>query len=151
MLQIVLALILANLNEWVAHRYVLHWLGKSKTNFFHFHWEHHRNCRKAGNRDADYEKLLPISKEMWSLLLLFLAYVPLLWFYPIFVMTLATHAVVYYFVHRYAHLNPAWGKRWLPWHYDHHMGKDQDLNWCVLFPLWDYLLGTRQKYFRDMP
>jgi sterol desaturase/sphingolipid hydroxylase (fatty acid hydroxylase superfamily) len=26
------------------------------------------------------------------------------------------------------------------------MGKDQDSNWCVTFPLFDYILGTRRKY-----
>ena len=51
----------------------------------------------------------------------------------------------YYFVHKKAHLNPEWAKEKLPWHYEHHMGKNQDSNWCVTFPLWDYILGTRQK------
>ena len=37
-------------------------------------------------------------------------------------------------------------RRWAPWHYDHHMGKNQDANWCVTFPLWDHILGTRIHY-----
>ena len=26
------------------------------------------------------------------------------------------------------------------------MGRDQDQNWCVTFPLWDYVMGTRVPY-----
>ncbi len=26
------------------------------------------------------------------------------------------------------------------------MGPDQDKNWCVTFPLWDYVMGTRVPY-----
>ena len=26
------------------------------------------------------------------------------------------------------------------------MGPDQDKNWCVTFPLWDYVMGTREHY-----
>ena len=26
------------------------------------------------------------------------------------------------------------------------MGPDQDMNWCVTFPLWDYVMGTRVPY-----
>jgi|10_taG_2_1085330.scaffolds.fasta_scaffold106798_2 sterol desaturase/sphingolipid hydroxylase (fatty acid hydroxylase superfamily) len=147
-LQVFSAIIFANLNEWLIHKFVLHGLGKRKTNFFHFHWVHHRNCRKASNYDVDYEKLLPLSREAWSLLLFFISYIPLFWVVPYFAGTLGVHAIVYYFTHRHTHLNVEWGRRWLPWHHDHHMGKDQDLNWCVLFPLWDYVLGTRKNYFR---
>ena len=34
----------------------------------------------------------------------------------------------------------------MPWHYDHHMGLDQDQNWCVTWPLMDHLFGTRVKW-----
>lgn len=144
-LQILAAILFANLNEWIAHRYILHGLGKRKTNFFYFHWKHHKTARKNLGYDHDYEKLLPLSREAWSLLLLFIVYLPFIYIYPVFVGTLALYAVVYFFVHRYAHLNVAWGEKWIPWHFDHHLGKDQDKNWCVLFPLWDYVFGTRQK------
>jgi sterol desaturase/sphingolipid hydroxylase (fatty acid hydroxylase superfamily) len=26
------------------------------------------------------------------------------------------------------------------------MAPDQDKNWCVTFPLWDYVMGTRLHY-----
>ena len=31
----------------------------------------------------------------------------------------------------------------IPWHYDHHMNSNQDANWCVTKPWFDYILGTR--------
>ena len=42
--------------------------------------------------------------------------------------------------------DPAWMRRYLPWHYDHHLGRNQHANWCVTYPLADYVLGTREKW-----
>lgn len=39
-----------------------------------------------------------------------------------------------------------WAKKHVPWHYDHHMGKNQDANWGVTTDWVDKLLGTRIKY-----
>jgi sterol desaturase/sphingolipid hydroxylase (fatty acid hydroxylase superfamily) len=55
-------------------------------------------------------------------------------------------SVNYYYKHRKAHLDPEWAKRHLPWHVDHHMGPDQDANWCVTRPWADWLFGTREPY-----
>ena len=33
----------------------------------------------------------------------------------------------------------------LPWHVDHHMGRNPDLNWGVTRPWFDLLLGTRES------
>ena len=41
------------------------------------------------------------------------------------------------------------GKQHLPWHYDHHMGRDQNANWCVTHPLFDNVMGTRKIYTYD--
>lgn len=35
------------------------------------------------------------------------------------------------------------GQKKIPWHYDHHMNSNQDANWCVTKPWFDYLMGTR--------
>lgn len=142
-MQIVLALVLANLYEWVFHKYPLHLWAKKKTSIFHFHWSHHRNVRKSGGYDPDYEKLFPPSKEMIALGLLATLHAPLYFVAPWFAGTLGVYAFAYYTLHRHAHMNPKWGKRWMPWHYDHHLGKNQDTNWCILFPLWDHILRTR--------
>jgi len=38
-----------------------------------------------------------------------------------------------------------WGKKKMPWHYDHHMGKNQDSNWGVTVEWPDKLFNTREK------
>jgi sterol desaturase/sphingolipid hydroxylase (fatty acid hydroxylase superfamily) len=63
-----------------------------------------------------------------------------------FVGTVWYAAINYYRVHKRAHLDPAWARTNLPWHYDHHMGPEQDANWCVTRPWFDDLLGTRRPY-----
>jgi sterol desaturase/sphingolipid hydroxylase (fatty acid hydroxylase superfamily) len=54
--------------------------------------------------------------------------------------------VDYYRKHKRAHLDPAWAREHLPWHYDHHMAPDQDANWCVTHPFFDHVMGTRKPY-----
>ena len=55
------------------------------------------------------------------------------------------YAMRYFYYHRRAHLNVEWGKKKMPWHYDHHMGKNQDSNWGVTVEWVDKLFKTREK------
>lgn len=152
MIGIPLGLIAANATEWAFHRYVLHGLGRNKDSFWAFHWhDHHRNTRKHDHVDPDYQQPLHRrwngqSKEAVVLAAATLATLPLLPIAPFFVGTVTYSAVNYYRRHKRAHLDPAWAKVHLPWHYDHHMGPDQHANWCVTRPWFDQLLGTRQPY-----
>jgi hypothetical protein len=43
-------------------------------------------------------------------------------------------------------LDANWAKRYLPWHYAHHLGNIEDGNWCITWPLFDFLMGTKRKY-----
>tara|TARA_Y100001938_G_C7901366_1_gene334836 strand:- start:98 stop:556 length:459 start_codon:yes stop_codon:yes gene_type:complete len=142
---VLLGLLYGNFIEWFAHKYVLHGLGKKKSSplSFHFH-RHHKEVRKFNGGDPDYLEFKLGSPEIVSLALLTLAHAPLFFFFPVFSGTLVAHAFVYYAVHRKSHLDPRWAKKWLPWHYDHHMHY-QNHNWCVTFPLFDYIFGTRKK------
>jgi hypothetical protein len=138
---IVASVVMANFYEWWIHKYILHILGRKKGNFWRFHWStHHRVCRGNNNHD---DKIY--FKEVITLVLLVVAHIPVFYIYPVVFATIAVYAVLYYTFHRYSHLNPRWGKRYMPWHWDHHMGRNQDANWCILFPLFDYLLSTREK------
>ena len=56
----------------------------------------------------------------------------------------------YFYVHRRSHLDPEWGKKKIPWHYDHHMHSNQDANWCVTRPWFDYVMGTRVVSSADL-
>jgi sterol desaturase/sphingolipid hydroxylase (fatty acid hydroxylase superfamily) len=130
---------------------VLHGLGRRKGSFWDFHWhEHHAQVRQNDHLDPDYERSLlgwhAQTKEALGLLAAGVAHLPLLPVAPFFTGAVWFSLVRYYRVHKRAHLDPAWAKDHLPWHYDHHMGPDQDANWCVSRPWADVLFGTRAPY-----
>jgi sterol desaturase/sphingolipid hydroxylase (fatty acid hydroxylase superfamily) len=91
----------------------------------------------------------PQLKELLSVSAITLAHVPLIFVAPVFALTVVFSGVRYYFVHRRAHLDPAWAKVHLPWHVDHHLGRDQNANWCATAPWFDVLMGTRKVYTWD--
>ena len=62
---------------------------------------------------------------------------------PFFTVGVYYGAWQYWHKHSKAHLDPEWAKANLPWHYDHHMNTNQDANWCVTRPWFDYIMGTR--------
>lgn len=156
LLEIPLGLIYGNAAEWFIHKYMLHGLGRNKKSFWSFHWhEHHRNARRDNMIDIDYQKPLfrwaPPGKELAALLFACVAHIPLLWVAPTFTITVWYCAFNYYRVHKKSHRDPEWARKNLPWHVDHHMGPDQDKNWCVTKPWFDILFGTREKYVGTEP
>jgi hypothetical protein len=52
----------------------------------------------------------------------------------------------YLYKHKRCHTDVEWGKRHMRSHYDHHMGRNQDANWCVTRPWFDWVMGTRLKF-----
>lgn len=151
MIGIPLALVASNASEWLVHKYVLHGLGRKKGSFWSFHWhEHHKNARRDGCIDRDYQRS-PWSwnaqgKELLGLIGFAAAVTPLLPVAPFFTLTSWFCTYRYYRLHKHAHLDPEWARVHLPWHYDHHMGRNQDANWCVTRPWFDVILGTRIRY-----
>jgi sterol desaturase/sphingolipid hydroxylase (fatty acid hydroxylase superfamily) len=151
MISFVAGLLVANAGEWFIHKYWLHGRGKRRESFwsFHFH-EHHNASRRAAMIDTDYGRSTlgwhAQGKEAAALVLAAAVHLPLLPFAPAYVAGVWTSIGTYYTVHRLAHTRPDWGRRWLPWHYDHHMGRDQDTNWCVTWPGFDWVMGTRVPY-----
>lgn len=143
----------SNASEWLVHRYVLHGLGKHKRSYWSFHWhEHHRSSRRDPLMyDDDYERL-PFrrwdahTRETSGLIAAAVLYLPLLWLVPGFYLGALYGGINYYRKHRRAHLDEAWAREHLPWHVDHHIGPNQDANWCVTRPWFDILLGTREPY-----
>lgn len=151
MIGLPIGLLYANAGEWLIHKYVLHGAGKKKSSFwsFHFH-EHHRNARKHAFVDPDYARSLfgwhAQTKETLGVVMLAVVHLPLLPVFPFFTGAVVYSAAHYYRVHKRAHQDPEWAKEHLPWHYDHHMGANQDANWGVTRPWFDDLLGTREPY-----
>jgi sterol desaturase/sphingolipid hydroxylase (fatty acid hydroxylase superfamily) len=140
---------LGSLIEWGSHKYLLHSFRSKLFSYSHFSI-HHRNCRQNDNYDSDYENFPPTTRDsgLTEIVLLVSAVAvtsPLALISPWMWVGLIFHAHAYYYVHRKSHLDVDWGKKWLPWHYDHHMGENQNANWGVTLPLWDYILGTRVK------
>lgn len=151
MIGIPIAIAYANMGEWLVHKYILHGLGKNKKSFwsFHFH-EHHNWVRRMEGRDPNYERPTfgwhAQGKEALSLIFAGATHLPLLPVAPFFTVTYWICLLNYHHVHKKSHLDPEWAKEHLPWHYDHHMGPNQDLNWCVTKPWFDHLMGTRSRY-----
>jgi sterol desaturase/sphingolipid hydroxylase (fatty acid hydroxylase superfamily) len=151
LVQIALGIIIANLYEWMIHKYILHGMGKKKKSFWSSHWRvHHKKVRQSQYFDEDYLQILKGwnegTKEVLSLIVLSVIQIPSFLIFPWYSGTMIAMAAAYFLVHRKSHLDPTWAKKWAPWHYDHHMGKHQDANWCVTMPLWDHILRTRKRY-----
>ncbi|WP_303290451.1 sterol desaturase family protein [Marinobacter sp. SS5-14b] len=148
-----IALIFANGFEWYAHKYILHGtprpgqpryspIPKSMKS----HWQHHKIVRTTDYQDEGYEEGLDnwrTRDEVTSLLKLTAITSLAMPVAPFFTLGTYYAAARYFYVHRRSHLEPEWGKKTIPWHYDHHMNTNQDANWCVTRPWFDYIMGTR--------
>jgi hypothetical protein len=151
MLGIVVGLAYSNIGEWLIHKYVLHGMGRKKSSMWSYHWhEHHKHARKLQHIDPDYQRSLfawnAQGKEAAGLAAIVVLHTPLLPVFPFFAATVQLSALYYYYVHKRAHQDAGWAREHLPWHYDHHMGPDQDKNWCVSWPWFDWVMGTRARW-----
>lgn len=151
MIGIPLGLAYGNAGEWLIHKYVLHGSGRKRSSFWSFHWlEHHRVARIKGFHDPDYERGVfrwnAQGKEAAALAGAAVLHLPLFPIAPFFTGTALYCMWNYYRTHKRSHLDPEWARENLPWHYDHHMGPNQDANWCVTKPWFDHLMGTREPY-----
>jgi hypothetical protein len=141
-----------NASEWLIHKHVLHGLGRNRNSFWSFHWhEHHRESRRGDMADAQYQRPLfrawdAQTKEVTALLAGAFLHAPLLLRFPWFTGTVWFFMWRYYRVHKKAHRDPTWAREHLPWHADHHLGRNQNMNWCVTHPFFDHLMGTRVRY-----
>ena len=139
-----------NAGEWTVHRYLLHGLGRRPGSVWSYHWnQHHRAARQYGMLDPDYRgsplRWNTHGKEVLLLLAIALVHGSLLSTAPAYVAGVYTALGCYYLRHRKAHLDPAWARRHLPWHWDHHMGGNPNSNYCTAWPWFDWLMGTRVK------
>ena len=102
-------------------------------------------ARKNKNLDPDY-KLKLFHNETYLTLLGVVLHVPLVFVWAPFAWTAICYASAYMILHRMSHTHVELFKEWMPWHYEHHMGRNQNANWCVVCPLMDYIMGTREKW-----
>jgi hypothetical protein len=149
-LGIPIALAVFSYGEWATHKFLLHGLGRDKQSRLSFHYhDHHRSVRRHGGYDPAYEG--PVwstptqAREAIGLAAVALAHVPLFPIAPLYTATIWYCLLRYRRHHRRSHLDPDWARRHLPWHYEHHMG-DQDQNFGVVWPWFDRLAGTREVF-----
>ena len=142
--QVAIAWLYGHVFEYCAHRYLLHDHKNFKPLFRNHFGHHHYVSRKNEMYDEGYSSFLSSRFEMIALVAAAFVHLPIAFYYSYAYCTLLVSLTVYYIVHRKAHTNVEWGRRWLPWHYDHHMGKNQHLNWGVRLPIIDILTGTRK-------
>jgi len=150
MLGIPLALAVFGYGEWATHKYLLHGLGRDRKSRFAFHFhEHHQAVRRNGGYDPAYEGRIwstpTQAREAIGLTFVALAHAPLLPVAPFYTATIWYCLARYRRDHRRAHLDPSWARDHLSWHYDHHMG-DQDQNFGVVWSWFDSLAGTREIF-----
>ena len=142
-----------HLIEYSVHRWLLHGLGKKRKNPLSYHWHgHHRNSRQNNFFDPIYQehpfKWNAAGKELLGLTILTAMHIPIFWYLPWFGFSIGLSVIRYYQVHKKSHNDPGWTKKKIPWHYDHHMGLNQDANYGVRSDKFDHLFGTR-KVFLD--
>jgi sterol desaturase/sphingolipid hydroxylase (fatty acid hydroxylase superfamily) len=132
------------------HKYLLHGLGGDRKSRFAFHFhDHHQAVRRNGGYDPAYEGAVwstaTQAREAIGLSVIGLAHAPLFPLAPFYTSTVWYCLCRYRRDHRHAHLDPAWARDHLPWHYDHHMGA-QDKNFGVSWSWFDVLAGTREVF-----
>ena len=136
MLYIAVGLLYVNALEWVIHKYLLHNLGRKRRSVFHFHFDHHRAA--ITNNYTDKDLCWP---ELVGLGLLVVGHSWMYLISPWLFLGASLAGLGYYIVHRWTHYKPELAKRYIPWHYNHHM-KFPKHNWCVTLPITDIIMGT---------
>ena len=136
----ILGLIYGSFLEWGVHKYLFHELGKNKNSIFAFHLrEHHINCINNQNEDNRFTL-----RENLGIAVLTLLHLPIFFLSSSFYYGLAAYGLAFIICHKLIHKNAEWGKKWVPWHWDHHMAH-QNHNMNVVIPIADHILGTRKK------
>lgn len=135
----ILGFVYASIIEWVVHKFLFHDMGKKRGSRFAFHIrEHHAECCKNNNLDRGFSK-----REIPGIAFLLLTHLPLYYIIPMFYYALSLYGVLFIVMHNITHFWPEFGKKYIPWHWDHHM-RYQNHNYNVVLPIADYLFGTRK-------
>ncbi len=146
-LQIIVAWFYSHLLEYFLHKYVLH--NPKRKKWFRTHFaDHHRTSRRLAMIDPKY-----LGRPKWNgdpelkgLVVLGIFHLPLAFWFPVAYTVLIAGAINYYNLHSLSHQDIHWARKYLPWHYDHHIAPNQNANWGVRLPIIDYIFGSRIKH-----
>ena len=148
MLGFPIGILVSNGFEWYAHKVWLHeYPMKYRNSPFFTHIAHHKRSRLNQFHDEGYAESMfknaEIYNEKTALIALAAGSTILLPVAPFFTAGLYYGIYNYWKVHAKSHLDPEYARKRIPWHYDHHMTSDQNANWCITRPWFDYIMGTR--------
>ena len=130
-----------SLLEYLIHDRLFHRMGRKKGSIWSYHLRgHHVLARKNKFLDQTKSKV-----ETYGLLLLIAIHLPLLFISVGFTIGVVVYAVAFNFLHGFQHRHPEFTKKYMKWHWDHHM-KSSNKNFGVVVPWMDYLFRTRRKY-----
>ena len=136
-----LGLFWGNFIEWFVHKHIFHRFGKNKNSIWSYHLkQHHVLSRKNNFIDLTASKV-----EIYGLVALMMLHLPILWLSIGFWAGVNLYAILFRVLHGYQHSNPEFTRKWMRWHWSHHMG-DSNKNFGVVVPWCDYLFGTHKKY-----
>lgn len=139
-LGIPVGIVMANGIEWLVHKNI-HQRGRQRGKFWSFHLHaHHVATRARGFVDPNCGPRPRMI--LWACAVL----VPFAFLSPGICIGLILGTIAYWYTHHRAHRDPAWAIKWMPWHVEHHMSPNEEENWCITFPLFDWIMGTRVKY-----
>jgi len=134
-----LGTVYASFLEWWVHKVLFHKYGKKKNSIFAYHLrDHHRNARRDGYKDSGFS-----SRETFGLLFLSLLHLPICLVSVDFYIATVIYAIAFHILHDYSHTNPEWTKKYMPWHWKHHM-ENPKKNWNVVLPIADIIMKTNR-------
>ena len=147
LLEICLAWFYSHLLEYVLHRWFLH-NPKRKLLFRSHFGDHHKEARRNSMIDSKYLSRISLKgdPEIKGLILLLILHLPVAFIFPVAYIVLFFMGVEYALIHYRSHQDIFWARQNVPWHYDHHMGTNQNANWGVRYPMFDIIFGTREVY-----
>ena len=128
MLGFVLGFLYGSILEYVIHRYVFHKLGKKKNSIFSYHLI-----------DLTMSKV-----EFYGLIALVAIHLPVLYISFGFWLGVTLFAIAFKILHGIQHANPEFTKKYMKWHWDHHM-KNPNENYGVVATWSDWIFGTRKN------
>jgi len=143
MIGFVLGFLYGSLLEYLIHRYVFHKLGHKKKSI----WSYHLRGHHVLSRKNNFIDLTESQVESVGMMVLVLIHTPLFFVSFGAWLGVTVYALAFKYLHGYQHKHPEFTKKYMKWHWDHHM-KSPSKNFGVVVPWMDYLFGTRKKYQR---
>ena len=141
MLGFVLGFLYGSFLEYFIHRYVFHKMGKKRGSIFSYHLRGHHKLAAKNN----FIDLTPSRVEFYGLIIFVMLHLPIVYVSFGFWMGVTVFAILFKILHGIQHARPSFTKKYMKWHWDHHM-KTPNKNFGVVVPWMDYIFGTRKKY-----